>query len=103
MDAATEKGRIARVYRGYGASRRKRRNWSADNSGNRAIRGELIDAVVALAGPSLLTAGTILDVGCGTGWWLERLAADPRISARLHGVDLLPGTVDVCTGTCARR
>jgi len=38
----------------------------------------------------LVAATNVLDVGCGTGWWLERLAADQRTTARLHGVDLLP-------------
>jgi ubiquinone/menaquinone biosynthesis C-methylase UbiE len=48
-----------------------------------------VDAVFALAGPSLLDARAVLDVGCGSGWWLERLALDARVSAALHGVELL--------------
>ena len=31
----------------------------------------------------------MLDAGCGTGWWLERLAAGGVPPERLYGVDLL--------------
>ena len=83
---ADEQRRIARVYEGYGASPRKRRSWSAENPGNAAIRAELVDAAFALASPELAAARDILDVGCGSGWCLERLDADSHISAMLHGL-----------------
>ena len=42
-----------------------------------------------LAGRELAAARMILDIGCGTGWWLERLAADERVTASLHGIEIL--------------
>jgi SAM-dependent methyltransferase len=85
-----EQRRLRGVYGGYSASAAKRRNWSAGNPGNAAIRAELVRAAFSLAGRELASADAILDVGCGSGWWLERLACDTRISAHLHGVELLP-------------
>ena len=112
LPAMSERERVSQVYEGYAASDGKQRDWSAENPGNVAIRAELTDAVFELAGPTLLSAGKILDVGCGTGWWLERLAEDPRVSAGLEGLELLPerqqaaaGRVPVATVTLgdARR
>jgi ubiquinone/menaquinone biosynthesis C-methylase UbiE len=87
---SSDDSRIAALYDSYRASASKQRNWSAENAGNRAIRAELVDAVFALAGPRLVASTNVLDVGCGTGWWLEHLAADQRNTARLHGLELLP-------------
>ena len=85
-----ERERVGEVYRDYAESARKQRDWSAENPGNLAIRAELADAVFELAGSTVLSATRILDVGCGSGWWLERLAGDPRVSATLEGLELLP-------------
>lgn len=81
---------MASIYREYAASPRKRRTWSSTNPGNGLIRAELVGAAFTLAGSELSAARDILDVGCGTGWWLDRLTADQRSTARLHGVELLP-------------
>ncbi len=88
MDA--DRRLLGATYRSYGASARKRRAWSAENRGNVAIRAELSAAVFDLAGRELRGARQILDIGCGTGWWLAHLAADKRVGGALHGVDLLP-------------
>jgi SAM-dependent methyltransferase len=105
--------RIARVYAGYRADPRKRRAWDAQNRGNAAIREELARAVLELARPVLeadrtraadvtlaadgtpprAAGGTVLDVGCGTGWWLERLLREGVAAERLAGVELLPERV----------
>ena len=95
-----EQHRASQVYSGYAASPRKQHDWSAENSGNAAIRDELVDAAFELAGNALAPGSSILDVGCGTGWWLERLAikdgrggvagADAR---NLTGLELLPDRV----------
>jgi len=50
-EAEAEAARIARVYGAYRASARKRSAWAADNSGNVAIRAELLDRIWDLAGP----------------------------------------------------
>jgi ubiquinone/menaquinone biosynthesis C-methylase UbiE len=89
-DGEAERRRVTRVYESYRASQRKRRNWSAENPGNAAIRAELVAAAFAQGGAELAAARDLLDVGCGSGWWLECLDADPRIDADLHGLDLLP-------------
>jgi len=91
---ASEQRRAERVYDGYAASARKRRVWSADNRGNAAIRAELVDAAFGLAGPALAPGSSILDIGCGAGWWLERLAGDDQEAGAptrsLTGLELLP-------------
>src|SRR5262249_31061368 len=40
------------------------------------------------AGPQL-RSGDVLDIGCGTGWWLRALENHGVPSGRLHGVDPL--------------
>ncbi len=87
--AKSEQRRLVGDYSRYRASARKRRVWSKANPGNAAIRDELVKAVFLVAGRELMDAGAILDVGCGSGWWLERMAGDDRVSARLEGVELL--------------
>jgi ubiquinone/menaquinone biosynthesis C-methylase UbiE len=85
---------LTRAYAHYSQSRRKQRNWSAKNLGNMAIRAELVDAVFALAREELGRAHDILDVGCGSGWWLQHLAGRPEVRAKLHGLELLPDRVE---------
>ncbi|MGA2930042.1 MAG: class I SAM-dependent methyltransferase [Solirubrobacteraceae bacterium] len=85
----SEHRRVARIYERYGASAGKQRSWSAGNHGNVAIRAELVDAVSSLAGDALASAAAVLDIGCGSGWWLERLATDAGVSASLYGLELL--------------
>jgi ubiquinone/menaquinone biosynthesis C-methylase UbiE len=88
-----ERRRLEGIYARYAASPARRRRWSAADPGNIAIRDELVAAVWRLAGPELAGASAVLDVGCGGGWWLARLAADARCHADLHGVDMLAGRV----------
>lgn len=85
-----ERDRVARVYARLASRPRQQLRWSAENPGNAAIREELVAAILELAGARLRRAGAILDVGCGTGWWLERLSAEVEIGARLEGLELLP-------------
>lgn len=93
-----ERLRVQQTYERYRASARKRRSWDAENPGNVAIRAELVDAVSALAGNRLRAARAILDVGCGSGWWLAGLAAAPEIGATLHGIDMLPDRIGLAQG-----
>jgi glycosyltransferase involved in cell wall biosynthesis/SAM-dependent methyltransferase len=87
-------GRVERAYAHYRASARKRHSWSADNPGNLAIRAELFERAWAVAGGELGRADAVLDIGCGTGWWLAALAAEPRAHADLYGVELLSARAD---------
>jgi SAM-dependent methyltransferase len=90
VNLAAEQERIARVYAGYGSDRRRRRAWEAHNPGNVAIREELAQAVLELVPDAISGGGMLLDAGCGTGWWLERLLAEGVAPQRLTGVELLP-------------
>jgi ubiquinone/menaquinone biosynthesis C-methylase UbiE len=79
---------VSRVYSRYGRSRRKQRAWAADNPGNAAIRRELLDHLLSLAGHEIAGTGAILDAGCGTGWWLRSLVEAGVRPERLHGIDI---------------
>jgi SAM-dependent methyltransferase len=87
--AGGERERIERVYAGYRRDRRRRRSWRADNEGNDAMRKEVLRTLLELVPGTLEGEGLVLDAGCGTGWWLERLAREGVASSRLVGVDLL--------------
>lgn len=87
--AGGERERIEQVYAGYGEDRRRQRAWSASNTGNAAIREEVLHALLELAPAALAGDGLILDAGCGTGWWLGRLMRESVPAGRLVGVDLL--------------
>lgn len=85
--SCSEGHRVEGVYDRYAANPRKAAAWTSENPGNRAIREEVAARLVPLA---LATDGPVLDAGCGTGWWLARLAAAGVAPQRLTGVDLLP-------------
>jgi SAM-dependent methyltransferase len=84
-----ERDRLARVFSGYRGDPGRRRAWDAGNAGNAAIREELARATLA-ALAEVDAGGLLLDAGCGSGWWLERLRAEGVPAARLVGVELLP-------------
>jgi ubiquinone/menaquinone biosynthesis C-methylase UbiE len=87
MDDETE--RVKAVYDRYGRSARRAKAWSAANPGNRLIREEIVAAVAAGVGDLAAPAGDVLDIGCGSGWWLRRLVELGVSQRRLHGADLL--------------
>lgn len=93
-DEGSEAARVGRVYGDYARSRRRRRAWSAENPGNRAIRAELSARALQHAAEALSRPGLILDVGCGTGWWLERLSRLDIDPERLIGIDIQEARVD---------
>jgi len=94
MSRPEERDHIQEAYADYAASPAKRRSWSSENPGNRAIRIELARSALAAGGPLLTSAQPVLDVGCGTGWWLEHLASSLEDPGALHGVDILPERVE---------
>jgi SAM-dependent methyltransferase len=69
------------------APRRKLRAWSASNPGNIAIRSEVASVLLGLSDTQVAGEEPLVDVGCGTGWWLERLADAGVVRTRLHGVE----------------
>ena len=87
--AGGEQERIERVYAGYREDRHRQRAWSAENAGNAAIREEVLRALLELVPDALAGEGAVLDAGCGTGWWLRRLAWEGVAPNRLVGVDFL--------------
>jgi ubiquinone/menaquinone biosynthesis C-methylase UbiE len=76
------------VYSRYARNRRKQRAWAADNPGNAAIRAELLTHLLRFAAPEIAGTERILDVGCGTGWWLRALVEAGVRPERLHGIDI---------------
>jgi SAM-dependent methyltransferase len=85
-----EAARVGQTYAAYRRSRRRRRAWAADNPGNRVMRDELLAAVLEEAAPQLGSGGEVLDVGCGSGFWLEALQGCGIDPARLTGADIQP-------------
>jgi len=85
--------RLAATYARYGASARKRRAWSRDAPGAAQMREELEAALLSVVATGLPPDGHLLDVGCGTGWWLALLADIGVDASRLHGVDPLASRV----------
>src|SRR5689334_6340270 len=86
--AEDERQRVGAVYERYARSRRKQHAWDAANVGNSAMQGEVAGAAIRLAGRDLLHSD-VLDVGCGTAWWLARLAEAGVPQSRLFGIDIL--------------
>jgi ubiquinone/menaquinone biosynthesis C-methylase UbiE len=89
----SHRGGVNRVYSEYARSGRKQRAWAADNPGNAAIRGEVLAHLLRLAGPEIAGTGEILDIGCGTGWWMRALVERGVDPARLSGIDIQPERV----------
>jgi ubiquinone/menaquinone biosynthesis C-methylase UbiE len=83
-----EAARVRRTYAAYQRNPHRRRAWAADNPGNRAIREELLAAVLEEAEPQLASGGEVLDVGCGTGFWLQALQRCGIDAARLTGAEI---------------
>lgn len=80
---------LRRVYSSYLHDEAKQLAWSSDNPGNRAIRGELLEAVLRWVGERPDGGRDVLDVGCGTGWLLRALAAQGFDPSRLTGIEEL--------------
>lgn len=93
---ASETDRISAVYHHYDTDAGEQRKRDPSNHGTRLItefrRAALTDALTRVG---LGEGTTILDVGCGAGGDLERIAADfARLQPSLHGIDLLPDRIE---------
>jgi ubiquinone/menaquinone biosynthesis C-methylase UbiE len=84
-----ESERLSEVYAGYADDLRKSTAWGLDNPGNAEIRAALVERVLAAAGDRLGADPEILDMGCGSGWWLDVFRERGVDPARLHGVDAI--------------
>ncbi|MBT9252253.1 MAG: class I SAM-dependent methyltransferase [Brockia lithotrophica] len=88
-----EARRIRLAYEEYDRDLRCAGKWSPDNPGNRAIveeRESLLKQMLREHGFWPLTPFRILDVGCGTGGTLARVAEWGARPENLVGIDLLP-------------
>ena len=92
---AREHERIRAAYRFYDSSAQEQRKRDAANPGVRRNAETRWAALrQALSALDLGTGPRILDVGCGSGEDLRRIAAQlAGLRPRLHGVDLLPDRV----------
>lgn len=84
-----EQDRLRAIYGRYSADERRARAWSAENAGNRQIRAELVAAALEWVGTPQ-TTGELVDIGCGSGWWVESLALRGAKPHQLYGLELLP-------------
>ncbi|RKQ88847.1 class I SAM-dependent methyltransferase [Brockia lithotrophica] len=88
-----EARRIRLAYEEYARDLTYAGKWSLDNPGNRAIveeRESLLRQMLREHGFWPLTPFRILDVGCGTGTTLARVAEWGARPENLVGIDLLP-------------
>jgi ubiquinone/menaquinone biosynthesis C-methylase UbiE len=92
---ASEHERIRAAYRFYDSSAQEQRKRDAANPGVRRNAETRWAALwQALSPLDLRTGSRILDVGCGSGEDLRRIAGQlGELCPRLHGVDLLPDRV----------
>jgi ubiquinone/menaquinone biosynthesis C-methylase UbiE len=90
-----ESKRLNEVYAGYSDDRRKSEAWALDNPGNAAIRAALLKRVLSASRDRLRTQAEILDMGCGSGWWLDVFRAQGVDAARLHGIDAIDERIEI--------
>jgi SAM-dependent methyltransferase len=84
-----ESKRLSDVYTGYSDDRRKSEAWAPDNPGSAEIRAALLERVLAATEDQVRGQSEILDMGCGSGWWLDVFRAQGVKATSLHGVDAI--------------
>jgi len=97
-DRSAEHRRIRDVYRGYDASASEQRKRDGGNPGVRLnAAGRWAVLRKALVRMNLREGVSVLDVGCGSGGDLRRIADEfTRLQPSLHGMDLLPERIQQC-------
>ncbi|HUY50770.1 MAG TPA: glycosyltransferase [Streptosporangiaceae bacterium] len=93
---SAEHERIRAVYAYYDSSESEQRKRDGSNAGvrlNAVTRWAALQEVLDRLG--LRVGASVLDVGCGSGGDLQRIAAEyGYLRPRLHGVDLLPDRIE---------
>lgn len=92
--------RLREVYASYDNGRG--RIWDVEQPAMAAVeqeRDEFMDALLRSLGGGTLRDLTILDVGCGTGFDLNRLVQEGATPSRLYGIDLLPNRTAIAHAT----
>jgi SAM-dependent methyltransferase len=96
MERTSEHERIRAVYSYYESSdeeQRKRDDTNLGNQLNAATRWSVLRQGIARQG--LRDGAAILDVGCGSGRDLRRIAREfSHICPSLYGIDLIPGRIE---------
>jgi ubiquinone/menaquinone biosynthesis C-methylase UbiE len=90
-----ESKRLSEVYAGYSEDWHKNQTWGHDNPGSAEIRAALLERLLAAAGDRLGAQPEILDMGCGSGWWLDVFRRHGVDGARLHGVDAIDERIEM--------
>jgi ubiquinone/menaquinone biosynthesis C-methylase UbiE len=93
---AIEHARIRAVYHYYTTDKRAQRRRDLSNPGTR-LNAEARWAVLrrSLSDLGLRKHASVLDVGCGAGSDLDRIAAEfAHLRLSLHGIDLLPDRIE---------
>jgi ubiquinone/menaquinone biosynthesis C-methylase UbiE len=96
-DTEKEETRLRTVYRAYDAAARVSRKWARDNPGNRFLEERQEAALHALfeeAGLVPMAGKRVLDVGCGSGEFLQKICELGAAPADCYGVDLLPDRIE---------
>jgi SAM-dependent methyltransferase len=89
-----ESKRLTDIYRDYETRPGRRRGWAHENPGNAAIRAALLGRLLPAVEGELRGSGNILDLGCGSGWWLELFRDRGVDPARLHGIDAIQDRIE---------
>jgi SAM-dependent methyltransferase len=91
VSSTDEQARIERAYRRFETEPRQRRLRDSSNQGTMRLMREWHDALIAGARErGVLGSGArVLDIGCGDGWLLERLAGEVGPGG-CAGIDPMP-------------
>lgn len=99
---ADEISRIRRAYARRGEDRLERR-YTLQESGN-VLRIEETQRLMQFAIAEFVGRGlsgrTILEVGCGTGYWLREFIQWGASPEKLTGIDLLPERIEIARRLC---
>lgn len=86
---------LSEVYTGYSDDRRKSEAWALDNPGTAEMRAVLLARVLAATRDRIQAQSEILDMGCGSGWWLDVFRDEGVGAAHLHGVDAIEERIEL--------